>query len=71
MSQCAAQFLCGAVTVGDEGGIATQPFHQPGRATLAGIEVAGEVHAADHALARIFRRARQQLFTPFRQHVRQ
>jgi hypothetical protein len=71
LSEGGAQLACGAVAVGEEGGIAPHAFHEPGRALPAGFQVAGEVHAAHHALPRVLRRARQQLIAPLRHHVRQ
>jgi hypothetical protein len=71
LSQGGAQVLRGAVAVGDERGIAPHALHEPRRALLAGFEIAGKMHAAHHALPRVFRRARQQLLAPLRHHVGQ
>jgi len=71
LSKRGAQFLRSPVAIRDEGGIATQAHHQPGRAALASVQVAGKMHTADHALPCVFRRARQQLRAPLGQHVRQ
>jgi hypothetical protein len=69
LSQRGAQLLRGPVAVGDERGVLTQAFDQPGRAALARLQIARKVHAADHALPRVLRRARQQLRAPLGQHV--
>jgi hypothetical protein len=71
LSQRGAQLLRGPITIGDEVGAAPQVLHQPGRGAPAGFQVAGEVHAAHHALPRIFRRTRQDLRTALGHHVRQ
>jgi hypothetical protein len=71
LSQRRPQFLRGPIAVGQEGGTAVHVFHQPGRAPLAGFEIAGEMHAAHHALPGEFGRARQQLRAALRQQVGQ
>jgi hypothetical protein len=55
-----AQFAAGPLTRRDEGGIAPHLFDQPLRAPLAGVHVAGEMHAAHQALPCEFGGARQQ-----------
>ena len=54
-----------------EVGIAAHVVHQRLRRDPAGDQVAGEVHAADHALAREFARPRLQLHGAFGRHVGQ
>jgi hypothetical protein len=71
LSQGRAQFLRRTVARGREFRVAPQPLHEPGGCAPAGFEVAREVHAAHHALAREFGRARLQLRAAFRQHVGQ
>jgi hypothetical protein len=71
LSQRRPQFLRGPVAVGQKGGTAAHVLHQPGRAPLAGFEIAGEMHATHHSLPREFGRARQQLRAALRQQVRQ
>jgi hypothetical protein len=71
LSQRGAQFPRGQLPIGDEGGIATHPLHQPGGAALAGLQVARKMHAAHHALPRVFGRTCQQLRTTLGQHVGQ
>ncbi|HEX6398828.1 MAG TPA: hypothetical protein VFZ95_15495 [Steroidobacteraceae bacterium] len=71
LSERGAQLLRGTVAVGDERGVATQASDQPGRAALAGVEIAGKVHAAHHALPRVVRGACQQLLASLGQHVGQ
>jgi hypothetical protein len=67
--QHGAQFLRGPVAGGDEGGAAAQLRDEPRGAALAGRQVAGEVHAANHALPREFGGARQQLLAALGNHV--
>jgi hypothetical protein len=65
------QLLRCQVSIGDEGGIATHPLHQPGGAALAGFEVARKMHAAHHPLPRVFRGPCHELRAAPGQHVRQ
>jgi hypothetical protein len=67
--QYGAQFLRGAVAVGDELGILPQLPDEPGGAALAGRQVAGKMHAAHHALARECSGARQQPIPALGHHV--
>lgn len=66
-----AQLPAGAFAGRDKVGTAPQLFHDPGRATLAGFEVARKMHTAHHALPREFDGARQQRVAALRDHVRE
>jgi hypothetical protein len=71
LSQRRAHLPRGLFAGRDEARIAPHPLHEPGRALPAGFQVARKVHAAHHALPRVFCRARQQLRAAFGQHIGQ
>jgi hypothetical protein len=63
------QFPRGAVAIGDEGGSVPQSRDEPRGAALAGRDIAGEVHTANHALPRESGGALQQVVAALRNHV--
>jgi len=69
--QGGAQFDGGGLRIALELGIAAHFAHQDLRRDSSGDEVAGEVHPADHALAREFTRPGLQLIRAFGRQVGQ